>query len=68
MSIDETIKRSLGNESLEKNLFILGMPQIRPGAEPEGYNLSYFCLKSFYVSTYVKSIVVKLQVSRLDLH
>ena len=39
--IDETIGQSLGNESLEENLCILGVPQIQAGAEPEGYNLSY---------------------------
>ena len=46
MSIDETIEQSLGNESLEENLCILRVPQIRTGAEPERYNLSYlFSLK-----------------------
>ena len=55
MPIDVTIGRSLENESLEENLCILGVPAIRAGAEPEGYNLSYsFSLKSFFVSTYVK--------------
>ena len=39
--IDETIGRSLGIESLEENLCILGVPWIRAVAEPEGYNLSY---------------------------
>ena len=38
--IDETIGQSLGNESLEENLCILGVPHIRAGAESEGYNLS----------------------------
>ena len=33
--IDETIGQSLGNESLEENLCILGVPQIGAGAEPE---------------------------------
>ena len=33
-SIDETIGRSLENESLEENLFIFGVPQIQAGAEP----------------------------------
>ena len=48
MKQDETIGRSLGNKSLEENLCILGLPQIRAGAEPEGYNLSYsFSLKKF---------------------
>ena len=66
MPIDETIGRSLGNYSLEKNLCILGVPQIRAGAEAEGYNLSYlFSLKKIFVSTYVKNAVVKLHVSRL---
>ena len=38
-----------------KNLCILGVPWIRAGAEPEGYNLSYsFLLKKFFVSTYIK--------------
>ena len=37
--IDETIGRSLGNESPEKNLCILRVPQRRAGAESEGYNL-----------------------------
>ena len=61
--------QSLGNKSLEENLCILGVPQIRAGAEPEGYNLSYsISLKKFFVSTYVKSVVVKLHVSRLGLH
>ena len=41
MSIDESIGRSLENESLEENLCILGVPEIRAGAEPEKYNLSY---------------------------
>ena len=31
----------MGNESLEENLCILGVPWIRAGGEPEGYNLSY---------------------------
>ena len=39
--MDETIGRSLGNESLEEKFWILGVPQIRAGGEPEGYNLSY---------------------------
>ena len=39
--MDETIEQSLGNESLEENLCILGVLQIRSGAEPDGYNLSY---------------------------
>ena len=48
MLIDETIGRSLGNEPLEEYLWILGVPQMRGGAEPEGYNLSYsFSLKKF---------------------
>ena len=49
MPIDETIGRILGNESLEENLRILGVPQIRAGAKPEGYNLSYsISLKKFF--------------------
>ena len=41
--------RSLGNESLGENLCIFGVPQMRAGAEPEGYNLSYsFSLKKFF--------------------
>ena len=48
--IDETIGQSLGNESLKENLCILGVPYIRAGAKPEGYNLSYSILfkKFFY--------------------
>ena len=39
------------------------------GAKPEAYNLSYsFSLKKFFVSTYVKNVVVKLHVSRLGFH
>ena len=69
MPIDETIGQNLGNESLEENLCILGVPEIQEGAEPEGYNLSYsFLSKSFYVSTYIKNVVVKFHISRLDLH
>ena len=42
---------------------------MRAGAEPEGCNLSYsISSKRFFVSTYVKSVVVKLQVLRLGLH
>ena len=44
VAIDETIRRSLENESLEENLCILGVPYMRAGAEPEGYNLSYSIL------------------------
>ena len=48
MPIDETIGRSLGNEWLEENLCIIGLPKIRAGVEPEGYNLSYsISLKKF---------------------
>ena len=69
MPIDETIRRNLGNESLEENLCILGVPYIRAGAEREGYNLSYLIsLKSFFVSTYVEKVVVKYRVSGLGLH
>ena len=49
VTIDETIRRSLGNVSLEENLGILGVTQMRAGAEPEGYNLSYsFLLRKFF--------------------
>ena len=61
--MDETIGRSLGNESLEENWCILGVPQIRAGAEPEGYNFSYF-----FCFNLRKNVVVKLRVSRLGLH
>ena len=45
--MDETIERSLENESLEENFCILEVLQIRAGAEPEGYNLLYsFSLKT----------------------
>ena len=41
---------------------------MRAGAEPEGYNLSYsISLKKFFVSTYVKNVVVKLRVSSIAL-
>ena len=47
--MNETIGRSLGNESLEENLCILGVPQIRVAAKPEGCNLSYsISLKKFF--------------------
>ena len=47
--IDETMGRSLANESLEKNLCIWGVPQMWAGAEPEGYNLSYsISFKKFF--------------------
>ena len=71
MPIDETIGRILGNESLEENLCILGVPLIQAGAKPEGYNLylSYsISIKKFFVSTYVKDVVVKLHVSRLGVY
>ena len=35
----ETISRSLENESLDEYLCILGVLEIRTGAEPDGYNL-----------------------------
>ena len=35
--IDEIIRQSLGNVSLEENLCILGVPLIWPGADTEGY-------------------------------
>ena len=35
--IDEIIRQSLGNVSLEENLCILGVPEIWAGAETEGY-------------------------------
>ena len=41
MPIFETIGRSLGNESLQEKLCILGVPEMQSGLEPEGYNLSY---------------------------
>ena len=47
--VDETIGQSLGNESLEENLCILGVPQLRAGAEPERYSLAYsISLKKFF--------------------
>ena len=47
--IDETIRQSLGNVSLEENLGILGVMQMRAGGEPEGYNLSYsFLLRKIF--------------------
>ena len=53
-------KKSLRIKSLEENLCILGVPWIRAGAEPEGYNLSYSAsLKKFFVSTYVKNVIVR---------
>ena len=39
MPIDDTIALSLGRESLEENLCILGVPKIRAGAEPGGCKL-----------------------------
>ena len=49
VSIAETIWQSLGNESLEENLCSLGVTYVRAGAEPEGYNLSYWIsLKKFF--------------------
>ena len=61
--MDETIGQSLGNESLEGNLFILGEPHICAGAESEGYDLSCsISLKTFFVSTYVENVAVKLRV------
>ena len=46
--MDKTIGQSLENKSLEENLCILGVPQTRAEAEPEGYNLSCsFPLKNF---------------------
>ena len=46
---------------------ILGVPSIRAGAEPEGYNLSliFNFIKKVFVSTYEKNVVVKLRPSRL---
>ena len=37
--VDETNGQSLENKSLEEKLCILGVPLIRVGAEPKGYNL-----------------------------
>ena len=43
------LEKSLGNETLEENLYILEVPQIRAGTEPEGYHLSNsFLLKKFF--------------------
>ena len=47
MPIDETIGQSLGNESLEENTCILGVPKIWAGAEPELYKLYLFLLIFF---------------------
>ena len=67
--MEETTGKSLGNETLEENLCILGVPLIQAGANPEGCNLSYtFLFKFFFVSTYVKDVVVRLHVSRLGLY
>ena len=43
------------------NFCILGVPyELRAGAEPEGYNLSYsFSLKTIFVSTYVKKTIAE---------
>ena len=47
--MDKTNVQSLGNQSLEENLCILGVPQILAGAETEGYNLSYsISIKKFF--------------------
>ena len=60
---DEAIGQNLGNELLEENLCILGVPQIWAGAEPEGYNLLYsFLLKKFFclnLCKKVKNAIVK---------
>ena len=54
--------------SLEENFCILGVSQIWTGTQPKGCNLSYsFSIKKFFVSTYIKNVVVKLHVSRLGL-
>ena len=34
--MDEIIRRSLGNESIEENFWNLGVPQLRVGGELEG--------------------------------
>ena len=48
MPIDESIGRTFGNESLEENFCILGVPKIWAATEPEGHKLSYsFSLKKF---------------------
>ena len=60
--IIKTIGQSLGKESLEKYLCILGVPQIRAGA------YSFLLKKFFLVSIYIKKVVVKLHISRLVLH
>ena len=69
-TISKTIGRSLGNESLGETLSILGVPQIRAGADPEGYNLSYSVLlkKFFCFNLRKKNLVVKLCVLRLGFH
>ena len=67
--MDEIIRRSLGNESLEEILCILVKPKIQAGEDPEGYSLSYILpLKSFFASTYVNNVAVKLCISRLGFH
>ena len=49
VAIYETIEQSLENESLEENMHILGVPQIRAEPEPEGHSLSYsILLKKFF--------------------
>ena len=64
----QTIRR-LGNASLEENLFILQVPQIRAGAEPERYNLSYtYSLRKSSCFNLRKNVAVKLHVLRLGLH
>ena len=60
--------RSLGNESLEENLYILAVSYIWTGAKSEGYNLPYSISLKKFVSTYEENVAVKLRVSRLGLH
>ena len=59
MPIDETIGRSLGYQSLEENLCILGVPLIQAGAEPEGYKLSILARLSNFMCTNKKRVLMK---------
>ena len=64
--MDETIGRSLENESLEENLCILEVLQIRAGAEPEGYNLLYsFSLKTSRFKVGSSSRFSNLEISEM---
>ena len=46
--MEETTGKSLGNETLEENLCIFGVPLIQAGANPKdaAYHI-HFCLKIF---------------------